>query len=59
MTARDGREARYLERVQAVLRDVLDSSELVLSLETPREGVPGWDNVSHLDLVVALKRERV
>ena len=46
-----------LERIQKVMREVLDLPDLVIGPKTAAPDVPGWDSVAHLGLIVAMERE--
>ena len=45
-----------LARVQEVFREELELDDLVLSDETTADDVEEWDSLSHVQLVVALKK---
>lgn len=40
-----------------VLRDLMLDDSIVLTLETRREGVPGWDSFKYVNFIVALEIE--
>lgn len=42
-------------QVQTVFREVLSQPALVIRNELTAHDVPGWDSISHLDLLVALE----
>jgi acyl carrier protein len=44
-----------LERLTAVIGDVLGLPDLVLSPATTAAEVPGWDSLAHVDLIVAVE----
>ncbi len=44
-------------RLQNVFRDVFDSEDLVIGLQTTAADVEGWDSINHVNLVLAVERE--
>ena len=44
-----------LSELTAILREVLDDPELVLSAETSAADIPGWDSMAHIALVVEVE----
>ena len=45
-----------LDRVQEVVRDVLDDEEIVLTDQTTADDVDDWDSLSHIQLIVAVEK---
>jgi acyl carrier protein len=45
-----------LEDMGAVIRDVLDNDDLVITAATTAQDVPEWDSLSHVQLVVAMEK---
>jgi acyl carrier protein len=44
------------QETQDVFREVFDDSELILSETMTAEDVPGWDSLTHINLVVAVEK---
>jgi acyl carrier protein len=44
------------QRLLGIFRDVLDNESIVLSDQTTAEDVPGWDSLSHINLIVAVEK---
>ncbi len=44
-----------LSDLTAILREVLDDPELVLTAETSAADIPGWDSMAHIALVVEVE----
>ena len=44
-----------LSELTAILREVLDDQELVLTAETSAADIPGWDSMAHIALVVEVE----
>lgn len=44
-----------LSELTAILREVLDDPELVLTAETSAADIPGWDSMAHIALVVEVE----
>ena len=42
--------------LQAVIRDVMDDEQLVITESTSAKDVPGWDSVTHVMLIVAIEK---
>jgi acyl carrier protein len=42
-----------LAKLTLVIGDVLDRSDIKLNRETVATEVPGWDSVSHIEIIVA------
>lgn len=40
-----------LEKVQEIVRDILDSEKVVLSFETRTDTVEGWDSLNHVQII--------
>jgi acyl carrier protein len=45
-----------LRQVQAVMRDVFDNDDIVLTESTTAADVEGWDSLSHIQLIVAVEK---
>jgi len=45
------------ERLQMVIRNVLNLPELVLEVSTPAFKVPGWDSLRHVEILLAIQDE--
>lgn len=43
--------------LQEVFRDVFDDSELTITDATTAEDVPGWDSLTHINLIIAIERK--
>ena len=52
MTAHD-----ILAVLTRILRDLLLNDSIVLTMETRREEVPGWDSFSYINFIVAVEIE--
>jgi acyl carrier protein len=46
-----------LERLQAILRDLVDSDQVVITDETRADDVEGWDSVVQINLMFAVEQE--
>lgn len=40
-----------------ILRDLLGDDDIVLTMDTTREDVPGWDSFNYVNFIVALEVE--
>ena len=49
-------ETEIIERIQAILRDVLDIDGLTISRATTAPQVEGWDSLAHINLVTAIEK---
>ncbi|HYO86841.1 MAG TPA: acyl carrier protein [Dermatophilaceae bacterium] len=45
------------DRIQEILRDVLDLPDLVVSDRTVASEVPGWDSLAHVSLMFSIEAE--
>jgi acyl carrier protein len=45
-----------LHRLTEILRDVLNEDDLVLTPETTADDVPGWDSMTHVNIIVEVER---
>jgi acyl carrier protein len=52
----DGQELIH-SRLEDLFRRVFDDPELVVTRETTAAGVPAWDSLSHIVLMVAIEDE--
>jgi acyl carrier protein len=46
-----------LAKLTDVFRDVFDDDELVLTEETTKEDIEGWDSLANINLVVSIEDE--
>lgn len=46
-----------LAQVQDIFRDVLDNSGIVLTRESSASTVPGWDSMTHVNLIYNIEQE--
>jgi len=47
--------AELLQRITAILSDIVDEPNLVLTEDTTAEDVADWDSVTHVKLMIALE----
>lgn len=45
------------ERLTKVFRKVFQNDSIRLSHEMTSENIPGWDSLTHIDLIVAVEKE--
>lgn len=45
-----------LDRIQSIAGDVLGNPDLELGEETTARDVPGWDSLTHVQIVIAVER---
>jgi acyl carrier protein len=45
-----------LDQITLVVRDVLDNDAIVLNEGTVANHVPGWDSLSHVEIIVAIEK---
>ena len=45
-----------LERVNDIVRDVLDIEDLTLQFTTTAKDVEGWDSLTHVQIIVAIEK---
>jgi acyl carrier protein len=50
-------ETNILERVQEILRDVLQQPDLVITRESSAATVKGWDSLAHVDFIWNVQHE--
>lgn len=48
---------QVLNKLQEIVRDVLDNEEVVLQEETCMEDVEEWDSVAHMTVIAMLENE--
>ena len=48
--------AEVLKHVNAIFVDVLDDTHVTLSAAMTSRDVPGWDSLTHIQLVVAVEK---
>lgn len=48
---------QVLNKLQEIVRDVLDDEEVVLQEETCMEDVEDWDSVAHMTVIALLENE--
>ena len=46
-----------LERFTSILRDLLADESIVLTMDTTRGDVPGWDSFAYINFIVAAEAE--
>ena len=46
---------QILAQVQSIFRQELDNSEITLGIETTAPDVPGWDSLTHVQLIAAIE----
>jgi acyl carrier protein len=46
-----------MERVQTIFQDVFDDTELRIDRSSSAATVPGWDSLTHVNLVGAIQEE--
>lgn len=51
------KQAEITERIQSILRDVLDLDTLTISLSTTAPEVDGWDSLAHINIIVAMEKD--
>lgn len=50
-------QAEIIERIQSILRDVLDLEDLTISRATSAPEVDGWDSLAHINIIVAMEKD--
>ena len=50
-------QAEIIERIQSILRDVLDLDDLAVSRATTAPTVDGWDSLAHINIIVAMEKD--
>jgi acyl carrier protein len=45
------------ERLNAILKAVFDLNDSDLKEDLPKEGIPKWDSLTHMDLITCVERE--
>lgn len=50
-------DSELLEKIQDIMRDILDLDDLVISKETSADDVEEWDSLSNINIVVAMEKE--
>ena len=46
-----------LQKIEQIVIDILGASDLTLSEETTAADVPGWDSLTHVQIIVGVERE--
>jgi acyl carrier protein len=46
-----------MEQLSAVFRRVFDDDTIVVTSSTTANDVPGWDSLSHMNLIIAIEAE--
>jgi acyl carrier protein len=49
-------QADVRRRLEEVFRDVFESPTLEIGDSTTAQDVPGWDSLTHIDLIVAVEK---
>lgn len=50
-------EEAVLQRIETIVRDVLDSDSVKLTRSTVAEQVPDWDSLAQVQIIVAVEKE--
>jgi len=50
-------EDEILQTLTRILRDLLMDDDIVLTMDTRREDVSGWDSFNYINFIVALEME--
>jgi acyl carrier protein len=50
-------EHEIVNRLAEILRDLLSDDSIVLTMETRRDEVPGWDSFAYVNFIVAVEIE--
>jgi acyl carrier protein len=50
-------QVEIIERIQAILRDVLDLDDLSIGRATSAPEVEGWDSLAHINIIVAMEKD--
>jgi acyl carrier protein len=50
-------EEEVLQTLTRILRDLLMDDDIVLTMDTRREDVSGWDSFNYINFIVALEME--
>lgn len=45
-----------MTQVQAIFRTVLKNESVILDDETTAEDVPGWDSLTHVEIIAAIEK---
>lgn len=51
------KDSEILTKLEEIIRDVLDSSDLQLTLDTTAADVDGWDSLAHIRILVAVEAD--
>src|SRR5271156_1855943 len=51
------KQARILEEVNTLLRDIFAQEDLVVTRATTAADVPGWDSIKQIEIVVAVEEK--
>ena len=46
-----------LQKIQDVVRDELNDPELIIDERTRASNVPGWDSLTHVQIIVGVERK--
>ncbi len=49
--------SEILSKVQAIFRTVLKNEAVILDDETTAEDVPGWDSLTHVELIATIEKD--
>jgi acyl carrier protein len=50
-------ETNILERVQAIVRDVLQQPDLLITRASRADAIQGWDSLAHVDIIWNVEHE--
>jgi acyl carrier protein len=50
-------DINILDRVQEILRDVLQQPDLIVNRESSANNVRGWDSLAHVDIIWNVEHE--
>jgi acyl carrier protein len=51
------KQARILEEVTMLLRDIFAQDDLVVTLTTTAADVPGWDSIKQIEITIAAEEK--
>lgn len=50
-------QEEILEQLATILRDVLADDDIVLTMKTVRDNIPGWDSFNYIAFMVAVEAQ--